>query len=129
MAHQQTCLFAVPSRYHDVQQAEELVQKREVQARLGLRRRRLWVVGGHIGHARGARRLEEESAVGIKRRLLGGVYDNFGRRVAIRHVDGPGAIFVLESRVPPQKPSARLLLCASVFVQSPASIASAYDGE
>ena len=103
------------------------MQKGQVEPRFGLRRRCLWVC--RIVHARSPRRLEEESAVSIEGGRLGRVDDDLGRRVAVRHVDGPAAVLVLEPRVAPQQPPARLLLGASARVPPPTPVAGAYDGE
>lgn len=129
MTDQQTCLLAIPPRYHDVQQTKELVQKREVQSRLSLWRWCLRIAGCCVGHPSCARGLKKESAMGFKGCLFRRVYNDLGRRVAIRHVDCPGAIFVLQPRIPPQKSSACFSFRASVLVQPSGSIASAYDGE
>ena len=61
--------------------------------------------------------------------LFGGMDDYFGRRVAVGNVYCPGAVFVLESGVPPQQASASLFLCTPALVPSGTSISCAYYGE
>jgi hypothetical protein len=65
----------------------------------------------------------------IERHRLRRGYGHLGRRVPVRHVDGPGAILASESRIPSQQPPARLFLGAALLVPAIAAIASTNYGE
>jgi hypothetical protein len=113
VAEQETGFFAPPSGYHDIQKAQELVQKGQIQPWLRLRRWHLGLrVVGQAGRARG---LQEEAAVGIEGGGFGGVYDDLGGRVSVRHVNGPRAILATETGVSAQQVPAGLSIGAALL--------------
>jgi hypothetical protein len=127
MTYEKSALFAVPPRYHDIEETQKLVEEGQIEPWLRLRRGSLRVAC--VRHARGAGRLEEQSPMRIKGRRLRRIDDHFRRGVAIRHVYRPRAIFAPQARVPPEQPPACFLFCSSLLVKSPSSIAGAYDCE
>lgn len=90
MAQKETCLLTTPSRYHDIEKAEELMEEGKVKARFRLRRR--YLRSGPIGDASDTLRLQEQTTVRIKGCGFRWVDCNFGCGLAVGHVDGSGAV-------------------------------------
>lgn len=65
MAHEQASLLTVPPRDHNAQQAQELMQKRQIEARLRLR---WWDLQRHLSIVEPSRAgwIEEEPSVGVE---------------------------------------------------------------
>lgn len=123
MTDEQACLFAAPSWYHDTQQTEELVEKGQVEARLGLRRRHLWC--RTITQTRRTGRLQEQSPVRLESGAFCRIYCNTRGRILVRHVYRPRSIFASNTRVPSQQPLPALSLPRTLLPPSDSTVASA----
>ena len=124
VAEQQGRLLAVPARHDDAEQAQELVQEGQVEARLDLGRRH---VRGRLAVAQpdGARRVQEEPSVGVKRGRLGRVDGDLGGRGLVGHEDGARAVLGPKARVSPQESPALLPLSTPALPPPPPTLAAA----
>lgn len=110
MAQQQSRLFASEPGDHDVEQAEELMEKGEIQAGLCLRRRAVSGSGGTTADAGDARRSQKQASMGVKGGGPRGVDDDFGCRVALWDIDDALSSFAPQSTVFPDQGSSLKLV-------------------
>ena len=127
MCGEETGLFAPPPRDHDTHQAQELMQEGNVEAGFDARRRRprsrvIPLAGLHT-------RRQEQPAVRIEGRRLGGEDGHPDRRVLVWNVYCPTPILASETAIPAQQATSRLVLDLPPPIQAVAAIAARDDGQ
>lgn len=128
MTQQKPRFLTRPSRYHYTQQAKKLMQERQIQTRLRLRRRHLRRMLP-IRQPRRSRRIQEQSPMRIESHRFRRVDGNFRRRILMRHIYDARTILILHAGVPSQEPLALLFLCGLVLPPFHSACAAGYDGE
>ena len=129
MTQEQSSLFTSESGNHNVQQAQELVKKSQIETRLRLRwwaiRRRRCATAYSSDPWRG----KEQASVSIKCCRSGRMYDHFRCGVALGDVDNAGSIFAFDTAVLPHKLTTDSLLFQASPPPFVASIRRGGNGE